>query len=240
MNIYEFDKYNLGVILIFLGLAIIASRTGYLPPGFWLRLADFWPFIFIILGLSIIARNVKRKLPFVIIIVALIIIPFIVATVNPVSYTSREERSEDITVPFDSAVEEVWLTIDSGAGNFKVSGGSKDIASGRFSSNYARLVKDITKSDKRLDIKYKTEGVFKRDMVISSGKTEMNLFLNDSIPYTITLNLGASKLDIDRSWYKFYRFEAWRKESRAICNYKGRRIRYRYKSPSEFWYTDKV
>lgn len=188
-----------GVILIFLGLAIIASRTGYLPPGFWLRLANFWPFIFIILGLSIIARNVKRKLPFVIIIVALIIIPFIVAIVNPVSYTAREEKSEDITVPFDSAVEEVWLTIDSGAGNFKVSGGSNDIASGRFSSNYARLVKDITKSDKRLDIKYKTEGVFKRDMVISSGKTEMNLFLNDSIPYIITLSLGASKLDIDFS-----------------------------------------
>lgn len=188
-----------GIILIFLGLAIIASKAGYLPPGFWLRLADFWPFIFIIIGLSIIARSVKKKLPFVIIIIALIIIPFIIAIINPISYTIRGERSEDIAVPFDSSIEGVWLTIDSGAGNFKVSGGSKDIASGSFSSNYARLVKDITKIDKRLDIKYKTEGVFKRDVVISSGKTEMELFLNDNIPYTITLNLGASKLDIDLS-----------------------------------------
>lgn len=188
-----------GVVLILLGISIIASRSGYLPPGFWLRLLDFWPLIFIIIGLSIISKSVKRRLPFILVIAALIIIPFIVAIVNPLPYGRQEESREDITVPFDPSVEEVFLTIDGGAGNFIISGGGKEISSGRFSSNYARLVKDISKTGKRMSINYKTEGVFKRDVIVKSGKTEMSLLLNDNIPYTVNLKIGASRLDLDFS-----------------------------------------
>ena len=188
-----------GIILILLGLSIIASKSGYLSAGFWLRLIDFWPLIFIIAGLGIISKSVKNRLPFILLIIVLIIVPFIVAIVNPVSYTTREERLEDVVVPFDPSIEEVWLTIEGGAGSFRISGGSNDITSGRFFSDYARLVKDITKTDKKLIIRYKTEGIFRRDIIVGSTKTEMDLLLNNSIPYFITLNLGASRLDLDFS-----------------------------------------
>lgn len=188
-----------GIILIFLGITIIASKFGYLSQGFWLRLLDFWPLIFIIIGLNIISKSVKRRLPFTLIILVLIIIPFIVAIVNPVPYGKRQEIREDMTVPFDPSVKEVFLTIDGGAGNFRISGGGKDISSGSFSSNYAKLVKEISKIEGKLYIKYITEGIFKRDIIVRDGKTTMNLLLNDDIPYIIGLKIGASRLDLELS-----------------------------------------
>ncbi|MCX7795997.1 MAG: DUF5668 domain-containing protein, partial [bacterium] len=77
----------LGITLILVGISIIASRSGYLSPGFWLRLLDFWPLISIIIGLSILSKSVKRKLPFILIISALVIVPFIIAIVNPSPYS---------------------------------------------------------------------------------------------------------------------------------------------------------
>ncbi|MBC7319573.1 hypothetical protein H5T89_02910 [bacterium] len=188
-----------GITLIFLGLSIIASKSGYLSPGFWLRLLDFWPLIFIIIGLSIISKSAKKKLPFILIIIGLIVVPFIVAIVNPVPYVEQREVREDITVPFDHSIEEVYLSIDGGAGNFKISGGGKDISSGNFSSNYARLIKDTSKVGKRLSINYKTEGILKRDVIVRNVKTEMELLLSDTIPYTVNLKIGASSLDLDFS-----------------------------------------
>lgn len=188
-----------GIILIFLGITIIASKFGYLSQGFWLRLLDFWPLIFIIIGLNIISKSVKRKLPFTLIIIVLIIIPFIVATVNPVPYGKKQDIREDMRVPFDPSVKEVFLNIDGGAGNFRISRGGKDISSGSFFSNYAKLVKEISKTEERLYIKYTTEGIFKRDIIVRDGKTTMNLLLNDDIPYIIGLKIGASSLDLELS-----------------------------------------
>ncbi len=188
-----------GIILIFLGITIIASKFGYLSQGFWLRLLDFWPLIFIIIGLNIISKNAKRRLPFTLIILILIIIPFIVAIVNPVPYVKQQEVREDMTVPFDPSVKEVFLNIDGGAGNFRISRGGKDISSGSFSSNYAKLIKEISKKGEKLHIKYITEGIFKRDIIVRDVKTTMNLLLNDDIPYIIGLKIGASSLDLELS-----------------------------------------
>lgn len=188
-----------GVILILIGLSIIASKSGYLQPGFWDRLIDFWPFIFIILGLEIISKSVKIKWPFILTIIILIVVPFIVATVNPVRQEVVKEGATDITEPLDTTVEEIELKIEGGAGRFAISGGSEGIVTGRFSSNYAQLVKNTSRYGKRLVLNYKTEGIFKRDMIVRDVKTDLDISLNRDIPFIIELDIGASNINLDFS-----------------------------------------
>lgn len=188
-----------GVLLIFIGISIIASRSGLLPTGFWERLLDFWPFIFIIIGLGIISKNVSIKWPFTLIIIALIIIPFIVAIFNPVPNKVERVETETLIELLDTDIEEVELSIEGGAGDFSILGGSKDIVSGEFNSNYAKVLKSSSKFGKKLSINYRVEGIFKGDVILGGRKTELKVLLNNNIPFTIDLNLGASDIELDLS-----------------------------------------
>jgi len=189
-----------GIILILIGISIILSRTGYLPPGFWERFIEFWPFILLIIGLGIIAKSVKVKWPFIIAIVVLLIVPFIVAIINPVKIPIGGMTFGNIDEPFDSSIKEIELNIDSGAGKFKITGGSDRFISGEFSSGYARLIKDKAVRGDRLTVSYRTEAMFKRDIIIGRTRgTELTLSLNDKVPFVLDLNLGASTIDFDLS-----------------------------------------
>jgi hypothetical protein len=190
----------LGIFLILIGISIIASRSGYFPLGFWERLIDFWPFILLIIGLGIISKGVKVKWPFTLVIIILLIVPFIVAIVNPVQLPIGGMIFGNIDEPFDSSIKEIELNIDSGAGKFKITGGSDRFISGEFSSGYARLIKDKAVRGDRLIVSYRTEAMFKRDIIIGRTRgTDLALSLNDNIPFVLDLKLGASTIDFDLS-----------------------------------------
>ncbi|MFA5927306.1 MAG: DUF5668 domain-containing protein [Patescibacteria group bacterium] len=202
------SRFNFG--RLFLGLVIIAIGALYLLRNFgvidfdldWSRL---WPLIIIFIGLSMLSG---RSTVAVIIgaLATLIVVAVLVSAVitgktgipdDRVTNTSRTEQA--ISIGKSPGISRAEIDVKMGAGKLNIDGGSSDLVSGNFASQFLRLDTQNTITSDVQRVKLVGEGTTRP---FGRQFNELDLSLNSVVPMMLTLDTGAMDMRIDLSGVK--------------------------------------
>ncbi|TAN57792.1 PspC domain-containing protein [Patescibacteria group bacterium] len=190
-----FFRLTIGIILLFFGIGLLAQNFGIAVNfDFW-QIFQFWPVLIILAGLSLLSRGSAfgRLISGLIILVVLILILISFFW----QFDSREIKQYDFQVGKDSAVTLSNVHIKTGAANLNVSGGSNDLVSGNLKSNITSLETENEVRNGKSDTIIETANGAR----FFGGRltNDLNINLSNETPLALTVDSGASKMDIDLS-----------------------------------------
>lgn len=220
---FNFGRFLFGLLIVVAGLLTLAQLTGFLNFD-WSNLNWnlIWPVLIIIAGLSMLSRGGWVATGFGI-LVTIFVIAFvgvmIAGKMNLLDFSfsnqSQEIQTEEVLVNKETETQEAVLNIFSGAGNINIIGGSDNLVSGTFKSNFAVLEKEVITKDKvqeiNLNQKGYPEGFFGKkfnelhlallsdvnfELYIDSGASNLNLDLSDVLAQLVDIDTGASSINL--------------------------------------------
>ncbi|TSA45642.1 hypothetical protein D4R52_01980 [bacterium] len=192
-----------GIFRLFFGLLFVVAGLGFLAQSFgWVPginlgyfFAQFWPVLVILMGLSILSRG--SWVGYVLsILIFLGLIGLIVGTfVWPGSLGQVEQFNFDL--PKDQAARGADISVSVGASTVKIKGSETGFVSGELKSNITRLVTDNRLSDTTQEVSIRLDGQVRR--VAGHFTNDLTVNLPENLPTALTVDAGASNLDMDLS-----------------------------------------
>ncbi|MFC2106926.1 LiaI-LiaF-like domain-containing protein [Bacteroidota bacterium] len=204
-----------GLILIILGALFILKNTGLLYFS-WRDIFQLWPIILILWGLSIIPvkSGIKIILSVITITVAIFIISNSHSRWESHSYwewgedkdyeDSREWTDQEFTEPYDQNIKIARLEINAAAGSFDIKGVCDELIHFKHEGNVGPYEMKSFSSDSSRKIILDFEDEFIRAGRI---KNYTEIWLNPNPLWSIDVDAGAAKLDLDLSAYKVEQLE---------------------------------
>ena len=192
------------LILIALGAAFLLNNLGIINVN-WLSLWRYWPVLLIVVGLDLLlSRSVLGSLAAAVIGVVLLGGVLFLASNNAGPFVTPlgDVVTTDIETDLDGA-DEVEVEIDLGAGEANIrTGTANDVAlSGTYRSREdLELNVRTQRSGRALEVVLEQSGEavnvvgFNTDLV-----GELNLELTEDVPVSLTVNSGASSMNMDLS-----------------------------------------
>jgi len=206
---YSSGRLFTGVLILLIGVLLLLSNTGVLGWGLWLNLISLWPLLIIAIGL----RLIFPKGPLAVLSPLVLVLMVVLAVFNPVGYYHSGSDDSSFRQVLEPGVSEAALIVDTGALDLNVSGGKisgSDIVGGARAGDLVNVseqwvgrptVWTYTVSGDKATIHGKRS--LSRIMAIPFGskrwENKTSITLNESIPWTIELNCGASNIDLDLS-----------------------------------------
>jgi len=204
-----------GLILIILGALFILKNTGLLYFS-WRDIFHLWPLILILWGVSIIPvkSGIKIILSIITIAVAIFIISNNHSRWESHSYwqwgedndyeNSREWTDQEFTEPFDENIKIARLEINAAAGTFDIKGICDDLIHFKHEGNVGPYEMEYTSLDSSRKIILDFEDDF-----IRAGRIRnyTEIWLNPNPLWSIDVDAGAAKLELDLSEYKVKHLE---------------------------------
>jgi hypothetical protein len=202
-----------GTVILTLGSLLIATNQGFLDNTIWWKALSLWPVTLVVLGLRLLIKN-ERVLATMVVTIILLSVAFIIfVDVQPYGLSTNKENfmgmkfnsqvySEALTGEYDTkSIKGLNFTINTGAAKVNLGvlpAGTKE------GTLYIVKTKDMGKlavvrniNNERASIIVEEENVgfhIGPKMMIDR---EINIYLPEKLLTNLTLNSGASKLNID-------------------------------------------
>lgn len=206
-----------GVLILLLGVLLLLNNTGVLGWGLWLNLVSLWPLLVISIGL----RLIFPKGPLAVLSPLVLVLMVVLAIFNPIGYYHGGKDDSSFRQALEPGVSEAALRVDTGAVDLSVSGGkvsASEILGGARAGDLVNVSEHwvgrptvwvYTFSGDKATVHGKRD--LGRIMAIpfsSKGwENSTKITLNESIPWTIEINCGASNIDLDLSSIEVKRLE---------------------------------
>jgi hypothetical protein len=203
-------KYFWSLVFISIGVVLLGSGLGWWEPSIGWQLWRFWPLIIIFAGLSIITYD-KSWGPLVMVAAVIVSALFIYDAVfsrNPlvVHLDSVRENvqgtKKDISVEASSGIKGARVKIDSAAVEINIDGATDKLMEGKLTSNvFSPVISN--KADAGLQIvNLSTKSQKSNTWLWLEGiKNKLNLAFSDNIPLEMTVDSGASTLNLNLEKY---------------------------------------
>lgn len=197
-----------GLILLTIGV-LFALRNFDVIDFRTVSLLRLWPFILVFIGISILPVKplVKILLSAGTIILAIV---FILAFPAPSGHWFRfhlngnerhtmDVRKQVIVESFDSGIQVVHLNLDFAAGDYKISGTTRELFNFTSEGNLGDYKTSSTQDDSLKSVNISLNDNHIEDLDI---KNDVTMSLNPGANWEIELDAGAANLDFDLSPYK--------------------------------------
>lgn len=186
-----------GALLVAVGVVLLLDNLGVVKIDI-LALWKLWPLLIVVTGLSILSlRGWLAGLIYGLTAVAIAVLTWVVLTggvsVDETSVTDNFSINQS-----NSAVEQLDLTINSGAGSLKLGSHSgSDIVKGELRDSNARLKQSSSVDGNRqiVDMSLERDWAF----IGGSGRGRFDVNVGRRIPANIHIKSGASSIDADLS-----------------------------------------
>ncbi|MCT4633979.1 MAG: cell wall-active antibiotics response protein [Firmicutes bacterium] len=172
----------LGLTLIFVGLAWMLLKLGYLDDRAIMGLAITWPLVFVIFGLGVIFKNR--------VLTSILWIIFIIATISYGYVFDKQVENFEISYSDHEIVEDYnggKMELNIAAGNILITSTENQL----ISSEYPEFIsEDFDVKDGKVKFEYKdtTKGYFD---FIQRTNEEFKFKLNDDLNWDIDIDCGA-------------------------------------------------
>lgn len=192
----KFFRLFFGLIVLIFGFGILIQNFNIIQ-GLNVDFSGFfklWPILIIIAGLSLISRGgwLGSLLSFVITLVVIFLI--VITLFRPGGAPVTNTYVFDI--PRESGVLRSDVSIKSSASIVAVKGGAKSVAEGSLRSNLNSLKTDYNFENGTEKISIELENIKK---FVSNFVNNLDVKLAEDIPLSLSIDSGASSLDLDLS-----------------------------------------
>lgn len=197
-----------GVLILLIGVLLLLNNLGVFGWGLWLNLVSLWPLLIISLGL----RLIFRKGPLAALSPLVLVIMVVLAIVMPTGYYRGGQEDSTFRQALDPSVTEALLVVGSGATDLRVSGSNPGAGDLVFVSE--RWVgRPTVWTHTRQGTKATVRGsrTFAGAVAFSFSMREVvnrtSIVLNESIPWSVEVNCGASSINLDLSAIEVQRLD---------------------------------
>ncbi|MCL5666768.1 MAG: toast rack family protein [Patescibacteria group bacterium] len=215
----SFARFFWGIFIIFIGLIFLAQAAGFISGSevgmFFTRM---WPVVIIFIGLGVIARGswVGSLLSTIVALLLLSALAIVIFNVpifgrqnisglrnNVLDNANQDLVTQEISVDRLDAAQSAEISVNSGAAQIYVSGGSDRLVSGTLDSNFAHASVSSQLNGNTQIVEIKTEG---SGLNFGRHINRLNLQLSTGTPLSLNLNSGASSLNLDFSGVNLQNF----------------------------------
>jgi hypothetical protein len=189
------------LLLIAIGLVFLLGNFGLISGISWIAILSLWPLLLVLIGLDI---AFARRWPLATLAAEVLVIAAglaLVATTPTFGFLGFSADGgngvADVSAPRGVATA-MSLTLNGGAGRYRVSGGATDLVDAHSANPDLRLRTSgpATRPDLRVD-QVGPEGFFRR-----GGQADIEVQLASDVPVSFTMNSGAGEFDVDLSEVK--------------------------------------
>lgn len=137
---------------MFIGLALIAAglllglyNLGYISWSIWMAIADLWPLVFVVIGVSIIFKHKPwvNGLAWIVFLASLVAYGFYMSSTSPGTWRSglpgsqfREYQERSFSYDYGEDIKNAKLSLELGAGNITVASESNKLLSAATTNPY--------------------------------------------------------------------------------------------------------
>ncbi len=196
-------KWFWGSLLIIIGLIFLGINTNYLSPSQIADIARFWPLLLVIWGVSLVFARTKYGwiITFLVFFASLSFI--CMATFGQINYKFNKLVTTTQTHTFsrsDTTVKKAKITINTGAIELNLKTDPNTLIKGGLTSNYLEPELKIDKtSNDQANISLNTTTKWNKWSNWPSGKNTLDVKIAEKIPVDLTVNAGASQINLDLS-----------------------------------------
>lgn len=179
------------LVLISLGIAFLLVNLGVVHGVSWAQVFSLWPVLIILAGVDLLLRP-RSYLAAAVVDIAIIVAAFAYllsgATVGPA------DLSYSVNIP-RAGVTELGLTVNYGAGAFRLSGGGTDLVG--VSSSAQDISRTVEQSNTSATVVVSSD----TNTVVGIGgrDRQWSVSIPSDVRTSMTLNLGAGDFDVDLS-----------------------------------------
>lgn len=192
-----FGRILLGLIFITVGFLALADNLGWVDVV-WENLWYFWPIVIIAIGLSIISIGglFWKVLTTILGLSALLAVVWFMTLGAP--NVAQPVAIDTMVQKIDKDVRQLDVNIKTGASSIAVDSFDSDLATKVvFKSNLLKLKNESLLSDGIQRINLETISKSENAWIIGDVKNSWSVYLSDNLPVDISIDAGASKLDLD-------------------------------------------
>ena len=186
------------LLLIALGVLFLMGNFGLISGVSWRAILSLWPLLLVLIGLDIAFAR-RWPLPTlaaeILVIVAGLALAATSSTVGFFGFpTGGGNGVADVSAPRGGATA-MSVTVNGGAGHYRVSGGATDLVDAHSANPDLRLRTSgpAARPDLRVD-QVGPEGLFR-----NTGQVDIDVHLASDVPTSFTMNSGAGEFDVDLS-----------------------------------------
>lgn len=214
-------KWFWGLILILFGVLLLGENFNWWNNLDWSAIWQYWPVLFVFIGLSILFRPFRWGWLVMLLLVLLVLVAVIDSvTQNPVLPWNEKIESNQTGGVFNEAlpsgIDQVTLEIKTGAANLELKNSSEKLVEGTYGEGFGGLSLKSDVNNNRASIKLNTDEQQMRarrwekrdltvlvtdkypvDLSLDTGASKMNLDLRELIISKLTVKTGASQLDVN-------------------------------------------
>lgn len=192
----NFGGIFFGIILVIIGVVYLGKNLGFFPADINVNWNMLWPLVVIFIGISILGgRSWFSGIVGIIIIIAVAAL-VVLALFTGVGDRSPMTTSSDILIAKDTGATSARIDLATGAGVLNIRGGSDELVTGTFASNFLDLTRSSDVVDGVQVVTLKTEGSWTG---FGHKTNDINLKLNPDIPTALNLDTGAIDMNVDLS-----------------------------------------
>jgi len=184
--------------LIALGVLFLMGNFGLISGVSWRAILSLWPLLLVLIGLDIAFAR-RWPLPTlaaeILVIVAGLALAATSSTVGFFGFpTGGGNGVADVSAPRGGATA-MSVTVNGGAGHYRVSGGATDLVDAHSANPDLRLRTSgpAARPDLRVD-QVGPESLFR-----NTGQVDIDVHLASDVPTSFTMNSGAGEFDVDLS-----------------------------------------
>ncbi len=194
-----------GVLLVGVGLLFLLDRllvSGIDVGGVW----KLWPLVLILWGVSKLVTQKAVKVA--VTVVAALLLACTIFWAVSLAWIHGDDEDwgpdpyvDEFTEPYDPGVDRATLTMDFGAGTFRLNGTTPELFTASTSTNIGRYGLHTEVSGGKADVRFSLEGT-NRTWRFGESRNRVDMRLSDAPVWDIDIDCGAAKAELDFSPYK--------------------------------------
>ncbi|MFA5070581.1 MAG: DUF5668 domain-containing protein [Patescibacteria group bacterium] len=194
---WDMGRFFWALILLFAGIAFLGNNFGWFSVNME-NIWRFWPVILIVIALSMLTRRGIMGTIFGGIVVILIVGGIVFSTIFWPD-TNREVKTYEFSETLVPEITSGEVTLDAGAGNLTIKGGSQFFIAGQLDSNITELTTTKETTGGKLTYSLTTKANRHWSNWFGSSRNDLAVNLTDKVPLELTLGVGAMDMNLDFS-----------------------------------------
>lgn len=189
-----------GLLIVFVGIVFLGVNLGWWTSTAAITLWQFWPFILILLGISLIFR--RWNFGWIIVLIVLLVGVWLAfgfllpeKIPSPVKNYSPQTKISTFSENLSPDVTSAEVTIKAGASEIEISGPTDNLIEGTLDSSYEPKI-SIRNENGKAVVEINTSPI---NRGLNLHKNRLNIKLNGRVPIKINVDSGASSVHADYS-----------------------------------------
>jgi len=190
----DFGKLFIGILILFLGVIFLGNNLGLIDRDIWSLIADYWPVMVILLGLSMIFGG-RQKSGFrsFWLIIPLGMIAAIIFITTP---TNRSLTTHDLSVARLDSAKKAEIRIAAGPLKLNLSASNDDrFITGKMTTLGEPKISDFIEGETQI---YQIEEIINwKKLNFHQNENQYDLKVNNDLPLSVVIDTGASDFVLD-------------------------------------------